>query len=180
MSTALATALGPDAARLPPTLRRAHATPGRHRFTGLAQVERRKGPLPWLLCALLRLPEPGRDVPVTLVFDNGAGSDHWDRRFARRRYHSRFKAGDGRDAGLLVEHMGPLRFRFRPRLDGDGMLHLTLESMSVLGLPLPRPLVPHCPAREWQDHEGRFRFDIPVTLPGLGFVIRYGGVLEPV
>lgn len=49
---------------------------------------------------------------------------------------------------------------------------------TVLGLPLPRRLLPRSDSLESADARGA-RFDVAVSLPGLGLVIRYVGHLRP-
>jgi hypothetical protein len=51
----------------------------------------------------------------------------------------------------------------------------------TVGLPpLPRRLAIRSNARESEDDEGRFRFEVPIDLPlGLAWVFRYAGWLTP-
>ncbi|MET0137305.1 MAG: DUF4166 domain-containing protein [Sphingobium sp.] len=51
------------------------------------------------------------------------------------------------------------------------------RSISLSGRPFPHRLRPHCHARE-REEAGRFVFDVPITIPWLGFVIRYTGHME--
>lgn len=168
--------LGPALDGLPDALRRAHDGQGRLELSGLAQIEVRPGPLPWLICALLGLPAPGRGVPVTIIFDRAPDHEHWQRRFAGRRYSSHMTAGNGRDAGLLVERMGLITNVFKVAVTGES-LHLTMVRCRWLGLPLPGWLAPRCAAVE-REQDGAFTFDIPIDLPWLGRLIHYRGSIR--
>jgi hypothetical protein len=44
---------------------------------------------------------------------------------------------------------------------------------------MPRFLAPRIAAREWQDEQRRFRFDVTVALPLAGEVVAYSGWLLP-
>ena len=60
---------------------------------------------------------------------------------------------------------------------GPGGLEMRLCHWSVFRVKLPRFLAPRIAAREWQDKEGRFRFDVAVAMPLVGEVVRYSGWL---
>jgi hypothetical protein len=47
-------------------------------------------------------------------------------------------------------------------------------------IPLPSFLVPRSFAKERVDTAGRFTFDVPIALPGIGLLVHYRGWLEPV
>ena len=91
-----------------------------------------------------------------------------------RTYDSRFVVR----YGLLVERISPATNIFRVAVSG-GRLHLDLVEFRMLGLPVPSFLRPRCSAVETGD-DGTFTFDVSVSLPGLGPVIRYLGWLAPI
>jgi hypothetical protein len=55
-----------------------------------------------------------------------------------------------------------------------------LRRWSLLGLRLPRFLAPRIAAREWEDEDGRFRFDVRLGFPLAGEIVHYAGWLRPV
>lgn len=166
--------LGPRLDALPVPLRIAHDGECVVTLRGTAQVWRSPNPAAQLLCELMRLPRAGRDVPVTVSFDRRAAPERQHRRFGRRCYASRLRAENGR----LVERMGLATNVFR--LDvSNGALCIDLVGFRVLGLPVPAWLRPRCQAVE-RAVDGLFSFDIPVSLPGFGPVIRYSGLVAPV
>lgn len=164
--------LGPAIDALPPSLRAAHDGGGDQRWSGLAEVTASRHPLARLLCGAMRLPAPGSDVPVTVTFERRPGGERWVRDFAGRRYESTLSAR----RGLMVERMGPATNIFRLSVE-EGALRLDLVGFRFLGLPLPAAVRPHCHAREGEE-DGRYVFDVPVSLPWLGRAIRYTGRLE--
>jgi hypothetical protein len=74
------------------------------------------------------------------------------------------------------ESFGPFHFDMAVAADVEGV------TMRVVGwrlglLPLPAALTPRSTARETQDADGRFRFDVPVDVPLLGRATHYSGNL---
>ena len=164
--------LGASVADLPPALRRAHDADERQVWTGKAQITASSNHLARLLCWVMRLPRPGIDVPVTVTFERHGEDELWSRDFAGRRYESCLTAREG----LMVEAMGPATNIFRLSVE-DGRLHFRLVAFRFLGLSMPGFLCPACHAVE-SDVDGRYHFDVPVSLPGLGTIIRYAGLME--
>jgi len=144
--------LGQDMERLPPILRQAHDADDRRLWVGTAVVTRSANPIARLLCRMMKLPSPGDDVPVTILFERTGTAERWSRTFAGRRYRS--------SISIIA-----------------GLLHLDLVGFRFLGIPFPRWARPRCHARE-REEAGHYVFDVPVSLPWLGHVIRYTGQME--
>ncbi len=157
---------------LPPVLRAVHDARDDQRWEGTAEVVLSRNPVARLLCRMMRLPAEGQNIPVTVLFERTSKGERWRRTFAGRRYQSDFSE---RDTGV-VEHMGPTTNIFRASVE-EGELHLDLEGFRFLGVSFPSWLRPHCHARE-REEAGHFVFDVPITIPWLGFVIRYTGHME--
>ncbi len=169
--------LGADFERLPAPVRDLHSLGESVKTAGLADITAAANPAASLLCWFAGLPQPGRDVPVTVAFHpDGRGREQWDRRFAARRYASTMAAGTGGDAGLLVEHFGPFRLYFR-LTPGEDALAWSLLRWGFLALPLPRRTTPSIECLESGDGS-RFVFDIGVAFPIIGHVMHYRGWLE--
>lgn len=167
--------LGPTMDLLPDAVRHTHDGQGRLELLGLAQINVMPGLLPSLICALMGLPRPGRNVPVTVIFDRTPMVEHWHRRFGNRVYASKLTAGTGAETGLLVERMGVITNVFRIEATTDA-LHLTVVQCCFLGMPMPGWLAPRCAVAERAEN-GNFTFDIPIDLPWLGRLIHYRGEL---
>ncbi len=129
--------LGPAIDALPPSLRDAHDSGQNQSWTGRARVEASRHPLARLLCRMMRLPSPGSDVAVTVMFERTRDGERWLRDFAGRRYRSTLTHRHG----LMVERMGPATNVFRIAVE-DGALRLDLVGFRFLGLPLPARLRP--------------------------------------
>jgi len=166
-----AQAMGDDFDRLDDTVRRFHSLRGHVRLAGHCVID---GPTSWVGRCFGRIV----GVPVTRVEDHFVFELHadetqerWTRRFPHMTMRSRMRAIDGQ----LVEHLGPLAFRFRLHAV-DGALTMELKRMTVFGMPLPRWFAPSIRARE-TGREGRFHFEVEASLPLLGRVTAYEGHL---
>lgn len=168
--------LGLDFASLPEPVRRLHSLAAEVVTEGCADIVSPRGFLPWLICKVSGLPAPGRDVPVTVVFEiDGERGEFWRRRFAGRRYQSGFSVGTGRYAGLLCERFFPYVFFHRLTASADG-LRWDLVRWKLLFLPLPRWLMPVAVCFESGDGD-KFVFDIDAAFRIIGPVVHYRGWL---
>lgn len=83
---------------------------------------------------------------------------------------------------MLIERLGGL-FTLRMTLSAqDQRLYVTVVGgMSVLGLPVPRFLLPRGGETFEYVEDGQFHFDVSggVLPGGIGLMIRYRGALEP-
>lgn len=169
--------LGADFERLPAPVRELHSLGESAAAEGRADVTAAAGPAPWLLRWFAGLPQPGRDVPVTVVFHlDGKGRERWERRFASRRYTSTMTAGTGSTEGLLAEYFGLFRLYFRLMPSEEG-LAWSLARWRLLGISLPRWTTPSIECLESADGT-RFVFDIDVALPMIGHIMHYRGRIE--
>lgn len=166
-------------AALPAPLTAFHAPEGPPVWHGRACIETGSHPLARLLRWLIGLPSAARDLPVTVTVDRMTDAEGeaevWTRNFGGSRFSSRLSV-DGR--GRLEEAFGPMRFGLDVAASADG-LALAVSGARCLGIPLPRLLLPRAEAREHADDQGRFRFDIRLTLPFVGLVTHYRGWLAP-
>lgn len=159
---------------LPAPVRRLHGLSVDAFTSGRADISAANNPAAWLVCKLAGLPRPGRDVTVTVSFHpDGKGRERWKRVFAGRRYSSTMEAGDD---GLLVEHFGPFELLFRLTPVEEG-LNWSLAGWKLLGCPLPAITRPTIECSETADGD-RFRFDIDVSFPLIGYVVHYRGWLS--
>ncbi|GLK57630.1 saccharopine dehydrogenase-like NADP-dependent oxidoreductase [Methylopila capsulata] len=166
-------------AGLPEPLKAFHRSDGDPVWQGRASVEGGRSPVARLVRWVIGLPRPGADVPVTVSVEReasgGGGEEIWTRTFGGTRFSSRLR----RDAdGKLVERFGPLTFRLGLAAS-EGRISLPVLDAQLWGVPLPSLLRPRCEAVERADEEGRFRFDVTLTLPVFGLLVRYAGWLKP-
>lgn len=164
---------------LPAPLQQFHGSNGHPVWHGRATVENGRNPVAWLIRRIARLPEASEDIPVTVSVDRLASdSDRvevWTRNFDGARFSSRI--GPDRDGGI-EERFGLLSFRLGLAAREEG-LELPVVAARFCGIPLPRKLLPRADAVERVDREGRFHFDVKLTLPFFGLLVRYSGWLAP-
>jgi hypothetical protein len=172
-----------DLARLPPIVARFHALDGEALWSGEAAVEGSGHPLGRLVAGAFGFPGQADTLPVSVTVERESPGDGlppgeiWTRRFGAQRFHSRFRLSGRAEAW---ERFGPFTFRIGFMLDAEGRLAYPVTAWRFSGLPLPLVLAPRSDAMEWQDADGRFRFDVGVSLPLLGRLFRYRGWLRPV
>ena len=146
-------------------------------LVGQAQVERGRGVLSRVLGRIFGFPAAAANVPVTVQFSPEAGGERWTRTFNGQRFSSLQTEGKGRDEALLVERFGAVAVALALVVDG-GRLQLVPRSWSVLGIPLPRALLPGDQSFEYEV-DGRFVFDVEIGAPGVGRIVHYRGTLQP-
>lgn len=168
-----ALAMGARFDALPATVRAVHATFRDGGFAGRARVARGRHPLARLAAWAFGFPPAAQDTPVHVRFSDEGAETAWIRDFGGRVFASRVRVEDG----LLVERFGPFNFGFELASELDG-LSMRLKRWRLGPLPLPRAFAPGGIAHE-RDADGRFTFDVPITLPLVGLVVRYRGWLEP-
>ncbi len=167
--------LGPAFGLLPPVVRDLHTVVDVRRWRGQADIETGRGRVARLIRVLMGFPAGGKRVPVTVRMERREGSELWERRFAGRALRSRLSPGGG---GVVRERFGPLSFDLALTVEG-GTLTYPVVAGSCLGIPLPRMLLPVSRTAESIDAEGRAAFDVEVSLPWFGRVVRYRGWLVP-
>ncbi len=169
--------LGADFERLPTPVRELHSLSESAVAAGRADISAAADPAARFLRWFAGLPQPGRDVPVTVAFHpDGKGRERWERRFGSRRYSSTMMAGPASAEGSLVEYFGLFRLYFRLTLREDG-LAWSLARWRLLALPLPRWTTPSIECLE-SGNGIRFVFDIEVAFPIIGYVMHYRGWIE--
>ncbi|WP_077147757.1 SDR family oxidoreductase [Sphingopyxis sp. KK2] len=162
---------------LPPRVRELHATEAPRRWRGHAEVRRGTNPLARLAAAIIGFPKAAAATPVSVFFTREPGGERWTRDFDGRQFSSLQYEGRGRNAHLLVERFGPAAFAMALVVEGD-RLTLVPRRWSLLGLPMPRWLMPSGPSFE-TDADGKFQFNVDIRLPLAGLVVAYRGTLEP-
>jgi hypothetical protein len=124
---------------------------------------------------LLGFPWSTDDVEVRVTFVRAGGRETWRREFGTRRVTSVQWAGRGRYDGLLCERFGPFTLGLALVVDA-GRLRLVARRWSMLGMPLPRRLVPRGEVFEAETPRG-FEFDVAIDVPLAGRLVHYSGWL---
>lgn len=167
-------------ARLPAVVRDAHDVSDRRVSAGQARITSGSNPVAWIVSRVMRFPPATEHTPVRVTMQrNLDGSETWTREFGRHRFRSTLSRRDSDAPGRIRERFGAMSFRLALPADETG-LRMPLERGQWLGVPLPRWLTPRSETREYVDDQGRFRFDVDISLPLVGRVVRYEGWLVPV
>lgn len=164
--------LGPAWAALPQPLQDLHRLADRRHWTGRARISRGTGCLARLAAWAMRFPAAAEDVPVTVTMDHRSGREVWTRDFAGQRFRSHLRPAN---AGM-IERFGPLSFLIALTVR-EGRLSYPVVRGWCLGLPLPRALLPVSDTVEAVDARGRATFDVALSHPLSGPIIRYRGWL---
>ena len=158
--------------RLAPSLQRLHSPLRDFAASGEGEVLRGHHPLARLVAVMMRFPPAGH-YPLHVHIEEGDGAETWSRDFGGHRFASRLSFRNGR----VVERFGPFRFAFDLTADDRGGLAMHICRWSLFGVPLPLSLAPRSEAREFEQ-DGRFHFDVPISLPLIGLVVHYQGWLK--
>ena len=146
-------------------------------MSGRCSVEGGANPLARLLARLVGFPAAGQDVPVTVEMRADRDGEIWTRTIGGRKFRSHLAPVLG-TRHTVTERFGPVTFDLRLVASADG-LDLVASRGRLGPLPLPRWLLPQSNARERVDAQGRFTFDVPIALPGIGRLVHYRGWLVP-
>lgn len=166
-------AMGSAFDRLPPMVRAIHDIRGDAGAMGEGTVVRGPTLAARLIAAAMRFP-PSGTVSLHVAFAERNGVERWTRDFGGHRFSSELSAA----GGLVTERFGPMRFVFAMPSGLHG-LDMQLRRWSCFRIRLPLLLAPRIAAREWEE-EGRFRFDVRVSMPLVGTIVHYSGWLKPI
>jgi Domain of unknown function (DUF4166) len=156
---------------MPPAVAAMHSDAAVTHARGMAQVDRGAGLVARILARIIGFPASALAVPLEVEITRDRNGETWTRSFAGQSFSSRMTRREGR----VVEHFGPLAFAFdlAPVANGHAM-HLARWWCGPIRLPLL--LAPRIAATE-TDTDGRFGFDVRITLPLFGLLIAYRGSL---
>jgi hypothetical protein len=161
---------------LPIGIRKAHDVQGVLHLEGFADAI---GPKNWLgkiVAWTFGLPTAGTRLPVRVEMrSEDDGSETWTRTYPGVTMRSNLRNPD--PARQQVDEVfGPLSVRLQWQTNERGLSLRTLGAR-FLGLSLPGFMVPCSDATETTDSDGRFCFDVPITLPLTGRIVHYQGML---
>ncbi|MCB8819059.1 DUF4166 domain-containing protein [Microvirga rosea] len=167
--------LGSDTKHLPALIRRIHGSQP-IRLIGRASVEAARNPIARILARAFGFPRTSSDLPAEVCLKPKGSFEIWTRRFGQTIFHSKlWSEGQPR---CLYERFGPFRFELaiEPCPDGFG---LTVTGWHMGFLSLPLSFAPKASALTSVDSQDRYRFDVAITLPLVGPLVRYTGWLMP-
>ena len=144
-------------------------------FTGRCKITRGTNPLSHLAAAVFCFPKVGDDIPVSVSLTRKGNKELWVRNFNGRKMRSTQEAGTGRQSRLIIERFGPVAVALAVIIK-DGRLYLKTKSWSVLGVPMPRALMPGGDVFE-HSADNRFNFHVDICAPIIGRIVKYEGWL---
>ena len=170
-------ALGARFDHLPQAVRDLHTVTGKMSWQGRARVTRGKSRIGGLICRIVGFPPEADDVPVSVTIERRGDKEVWRRDFGGKTFASILCLRDADERGHITERFGVMAFDIDLRL-ADDRLHFPVSRGSIFGIPLPKAVLPVSEAGEF-ERDGRFHFDVQVSLPGIGAIVRYQGHLDP-
>jgi hypothetical protein len=128
------------------------------------------------LAAKLGVPKAGRHELAVQISHHPDGL-HWDRCFDNTLWmRSVFTPVGTIDGGYWVEQTGPLKMRLTVDIKDGGWSWRCL-GVRFFGLPLPPWVFPK--SRAWKTVEdGRYRFHVGFSVPVVGDLLSYSGLLD--
>jgi hypothetical protein len=157
-------------------IRDLHATGATTR--GCLRVEHGRHRLARFLAGMLRLPVSCAAADAQLTVTTRDGGERWQRAFSGRRFETfQYQSNEAE----LAERYGPLEFRFRLQAAEGSLRYIQREAAVRIGIGrmrLPRRLAPHVTAREDAAGPGHVHVIVTVTLPGIGLLMAYDGIVD--
>ena len=132
------------------------------------------GLLAALVAAIVGFPTAQAACPAEVAIDANGDRSVWRRRIGGHGFASVLsQPGAG---GRVRERFGPLGMDLQLTPE-QGRLVYRVEGWRLGPFPLPRVLAPSTRAHEEVDGQGRFVFDVEISLPLIGRLVRYRGWL---
>lgn len=161
---------------LPREVRLLHSVQDVESFSGTARVTRGTTLIAKFAAWLFGFPLEADQVPLTITKTRTQTGETWERNFGGRIFRSYLTPAPDlyryRERFWLFKYEQDLPVR-------DGCMHLPVRRGWLLGIPLPRFLVPGSDSQEYSEG-GVFRFDVSLIAPlGGGLIVRYQGWVTP-
>lgn len=162
---------------MPLALRLFHSVSAPNVWTGKSTV--RTGS--WaakIIAKIFGFPAAGDNIPLTVTVDHeldkqGQLQERWTRTFGKSSFFSILKlTADDR----LIETFWPFTFNLDISAD-EQQLTMPVSGWRMGSIPLPKFLAPVSETKEFQDEQGRFRFDVKLSHPLIGLIAHYQGWL---
>jgi hypothetical protein len=170
--------MGEDWVQLAAAVRLLHLAHDSMQARGCLRVDHGQHVLAGLLARILRLPSQGANVDTTLVVIAGNDGERWLRTFHGRELDTwQFEA----ERSELAERFGLLELRFRLERVGESLVYIQRGAAFVIGpmrMPLPDAWTPLVEAREDPAGPSTIDLHVHVTIPAVGSLIAYHGLVE--
>ena len=167
--------LGESWQSLPLPIRQLHSVTSTSTFAGRCAVDRGRNPIAWLVAELIGFPKRGGDQNIEVRLSVDGDGERWVRTCGRRMFSSVQHPGSGRAQWLVRENFGPVTVDMALVADSAGLRYV-LRRWSFFGIPLPLWFGPRSTASESVE-DGKFKFDVAISHPITGLIVRYRGTL---
>jgi Domain of unknown function (DUF4166) len=167
--------LGDSWESLPSRIRQLHSVTSTSTFAGRCTVERGRSPLAWLVAESIGFPKAGWDQSISVQLSVDGDGERWVRTCGGRSFSSVQHPGSGRAEWLVRERFGPVAVDMALVAQAAGLRYV-IRHWTFFGIPLPLWLGPRSTASESVE-DGKFRFDVAISHPITGLIVRYRGVL---
>jgi hypothetical protein len=167
--------LGKTWAQLAPEIRQLHSVTATSSFAGRCTVDRGRSPIAWLIAMIIGFPEAGADQSISVQLTREGDGERWVRTSGARTFSSVQTPGRGRLEWLVRERFGPVSVDMALVVDGQ-TLHYIIRGWALFGISMPLFLGPRSTAVE-SAKDGQFGFDVTVSHPLTGLIVRYRGLL---
>jgi hypothetical protein len=164
--------------QLPPEIRQLHNVTSVSSFAGRCVVDRGRNPLARLIAKVIGFPQAGADQNIVVTLTAKGARERWDRSIGGSKFSSIQMPGRGRSEWLLRERFGPVCVDMVLVVDRS-TLQYTVRRWSLFGFPLPLSWGPRTIAVEAAT-DGRFSFDVAISHPFTGLIVRYRGLLAAI
>ncbi len=162
-------------AEMPAAVREAHAPDPARELLGEVDIDGAENPFAQAIAWLAGFPSAGRGLKASVTIEREGAGEVWVRRFGSATFASHLsEVGPGK----LAERFGAITFDLAASANAQGF-KLAIVRARLGELPLPRFLTPQTDAGGDVDENGRYRFDVAISLPFIGRLVRYRGWLTP-
>lgn len=132
-----------------------------------------------IIAKVFGFPSAGDNLPITVNVDHELDDaddwqERWTRTFANTSFNSVLKLTE---ENRLTESFPPFTFMLGVNADKK-QLNMPVVAWRLGLIPLPLFLAPVSDAKEYQDAQGRFCFDVKLSHPLIGLIAHYQGWLE--
>lgn len=172
--------LGGNFERLSGPLRALHDVLDVRSFEGRASVERGGSAGARWVGWMMGFPPAGADVPVRVEMQRTPNGETWTREFGSTRFRSYLAIKRFQALGTIWERFGLLSFKINLEAGEQGLRYPVVAGRLLGVVPLPAWLLPTSDTLEYVTDAGHAAFDVTLSHPWTGFVVRYRGSLAPV
>lgn len=177
VKTVFQRALGSEFAELPEPIRALHSCLVPTKFRGQSDVDGGATFVARLIARVVGFPNAQKAIPVEVNLDANEDREIWVRTFGGRPFRSVLR--QGKNSGEVIERFGPLHFTIALKVKEGLLLYPAIGAKLFGMIPLPKFLLPVSETSEFVDDQGRFNFDVDISLAPFGRIVRYRGWVEP-